>query len=110
LDKAEIRQQINAQNNMRKKFEFRKLSKVKEEAHDKEVRSPDVRELIEEETAGADHTRESTWEVTKDIVRKKGVDAHEEKLMELEEERLYLLNCMGTTHFKVADAAKAHRA
>jgi len=61
---------------MKKKFEFRKLSKVKEEAHDKEiVRSPDV---LKEETAAGEQTRESTYEVTKDTAHKG--DGHEELL------------------------------
>ena len=92
---------------MRKKFEFRKLSKVKEEAHDKEVVKSAA--VLTEEAVAADQTRDSTYEVTKDAAHKPGED-HEEQLIQLEEERLYLLNCMGTTSRLVADAAKTQRA
>ena len=92
---------------MRKKFEFRKLSKVKEEAHDKEmVKSPAV---LNEEAVAENQTRESTYEVTKDTAHKPG-EEHGEQVMQLEEERLYLLNCMGTTSRLVADAANTQRA
>jgi len=98
---------MNAQNNIRKKFEFRKLSKVKEEAHDKEmVKNPDV---LKAEAVAENLTGESTYEVTKDTAHKPRGD-HEEQLEQLEEERLYLLTCMGTTHKLVADAAKTQRA
>ena len=63
---------------MKKKFEFRKLSKVKEEAHDKEIIRSSAADVLKEETAAAEQTRESTCEVTKDTAHKG--DGHEELL------------------------------
>jgi hypothetical protein len=92
---------------MRKKFEFRKLSKVKEEAHDKEmVKNPDI---LKAEAVAETLTGESTYEVTKDTAHKPRGDREDQliiDMVQLEEERLYLLTCMGTTHKLVADAAK----
>lgn len=92
---------------MRKKFEFRKLSKVKEEAHDKEmVKNPDV---LKAEAVAENLTGDSTYEGTRDTAYKPKGD-HEEHLGQLEEERLYLLTCLGTTAKLVTDAAKTRKA
>ena len=70
------------------------------------VKNPDI---LRTEAVAEALTGESTYELTKDTAHKpKG--GHEEQLEKLEEERLYLLTCMGTTHKLVADAAKTQRA
>lgn len=91
---------------MRKKFEFRKLSKVKEEVHDKEiVKNPDV---LKNGAAAENIGEESTNELTKDTAHKPRGN-YQEQLDQLEEQRLHLLSSLGTTHRLVAEAARPQK-